>query len=100
MSARRPTVTLKPAARRDFRSILAYTSGRWGIAQRDIYRAAINRAFDTLGDNPEIGKARDELSPGLRTFQVEEHVIFYRMSSPRREGSAYPSPEDGRRSSC
>ena len=81
MSARGPTVTLKPAARRDFRSILAYTSAQWGVTQRDIYRAAIDRAFETLGANPEIGKARDELSPGLRSYQVEQHVIYYRVSS-------------------
>jgi toxin ParE1/3/4 len=81
MSARKPTITLKPAARRDFRSILAYTSAQWGIGQRDIYRAVIDRAFATLGDNPEIGRARDELSPGLRSYQVEQHVIDYRISS-------------------
>jgi toxin ParE1/3/4 len=80
MSARRPSVTLRPTARRDFRSILAYTTSQWGTAQRDEYRAAINRALETLGANPEIGKAREDLSPGLRSYQVEQHVIYYRIT--------------------
>lgn len=79
MSARRPPVTLRPAAHRDFRSILAYTISQWGTAQRDEYRAAIDRALETLGANPEIGKAREDLSPGLRSYQVKQHVIYYRV---------------------
>jgi toxin ParE1/3/4 len=79
MSAHRPSVTLKPAARRDFRSILAYTTSQWGTTQRDEYRAAMNRALETLGANPEIGKAREDLSPGLRSYPVEHHVICYRI---------------------
>jgi toxin ParE1/3/4 len=80
MSARRATVRLKPAARQDFRSILAYTGAQWGVAQRDIYRAEIEQALATLGTNPLIGQARDDLSPGLRSYPVEAHIIYYRIS--------------------
>src|SRR5262245_7987355 len=80
MSARKSPVDLKPAARRDYRAILAYTSKTWGTTQRDTYRAAINRAFETLDANPEIGRARDGISPGLRSYVVEQHVIYYRIT--------------------
>jgi toxin ParE1/3/4 len=33
----------------------------------------------TLGDNPVLGRQRDELSPGLRSFPVGRYVIFYRI---------------------
>jgi toxin ParE1/3/4 len=79
MSARKSPVVLKPAARRDFRAILVYTSKRWGVAQRDTYRALFDRTLETLGANPEIGRAQDDISLGLRSFVVEQHVIYYRV---------------------
>lgn len=30
-----------------------------------------------LAQNPEIGKMRNELIPGLRSFPVNPHIIFY-----------------------
>ncbi len=34
----------------------------------------------TLCDSPEIGRARDELLPGLRCLPVKRYTIFYRIS--------------------
>jgi toxin ParE1/3/4 len=34
--------------------------------------------FPLLTDFPRLGRARDELSPGLRSFPVKSYVIFYR----------------------
>ena len=79
MSVRRSKVVLKPAARRDVRSILLHTSQRWGFAQRDAYREALDQAFTTLSVNPFIGRARDEIAPNLRSHNVQQHVIYYRV---------------------
>src|SRR5436309_2071416 len=81
MPARKPPAVLKPAARRDFRAILAYTSKRCGVAQRDTYRGVIDRAYETLRANPQIGPAQDDISPCLRSYLVEQHVIYYRVSA-------------------
>lgn len=32
----------------------------------------------TLGEHPEIGRRREELAPGLRSFPVGAYVLFYR----------------------
>ena len=34
-----------------------------------------------LASNPMMGRRRDELFPGLRSFAVGSHVIFYRVMS-------------------
>lgn len=45
----------------------------------DKYIAAIVSRFPTLASVPHLGRARPELSPGLRSFVVGHHVIFYRL---------------------
>jgi toxin ParE1/3/4 len=39
----------------------------------------IHRALETLGANPEIGPAQDDISPGFRSYVVEQHIIYYRV---------------------
>lgn len=31
-----------------------------------------------IGDNPRLGRRRPELQPGLRSFPVRSHIVFYR----------------------
>lgn len=81
MSARRLPLALRPAAQWDIRSILLFIVQQWGVAQRDVYGEEIARAFESLSANPQIGRARDEVSPGLRSYQVRQHVIYCRIAS-------------------
>jgi toxin ParE1/3/4 len=80
MSARRAQVVLNPAARRDVRSILLYTARHWGSTQRDDYRALMDRAVASISENPQIGRARDDISPGIHSYRVGQHIIFYRIA--------------------
>lgn len=82
MSARRVDVQLSPSALRDFDDILLYTRRTWGAGQRARYRAAIERALDTLSRFPEAGRPRDDRFPGCRSLQVEQHVIYFYQSGP------------------
>lgn len=79
MSADSKLVELSSRAKADYASILRYTSRRWGERQRDIYSGILERALETIGSNPEIGRPRDEIRSGLHAFEVEQHVIFYRI---------------------
>jgi toxin ParE1/3/4 len=38
--------------------------------------------FQLIGDNPYIGRRRDELRSGYRSFPGGEYLIFYRVSEP------------------
>ena len=34
--------------------------------------------FDLLAEQPEMGRARPEFGPGVRSFTVENYIIYYR----------------------
>ncbi len=38
-----------------------------------------------LCEDPEIGRRRDEILPGLRSFPVKRYIIFYRSQPDRVE---------------
>jgi toxin ParE1/3/4 len=40
---------------------------------------SIAERFYLLSGNPHIGRSRDDLRPGLRSFPVLQHVIIYRI---------------------
>jgi toxin ParE1/3/4 len=76
MSSRRE-LHVSARAAIDIRGILKYTLRRWGVAQHDDYAAKLERGLERLVDYPESGRARDDLRPGYRSFQVEQHVVYY-----------------------
>lgn len=61
----------------DILDIGAYTSERWGESRQDEYLAQLKEGFDLLSMTPLLGRARDELQPGLRSFPIGGHLVFY-----------------------
>ena len=53
------------------------------IPTADAFVARLLAAFATLADFPEMGHARDEFGPGLRSFPVENDLVF---DAPREDG--------------
>ncbi len=41
-----------------------------------------------LAQSPALGRSRDELSPGLRSFPVGRYVLFYRPRKDRKGETA------------
>ena len=65
------------AADDDLAAIAQYAAATWGEDQADRY---VQRIFDALSHLllfPEIGRKRDELTPGLRSHPVGQHVAYY-----------------------
>ena len=60
------------------RGVIRYTGARWSAEQALRYGAGLRECFRTLARNPGIGSACDSVSPGLRRFEHEKHVVFYR----------------------
>lgn len=67
------------AAEADLESITEYTLRTWGAAQADLYLTALETCCESLATNPMLGRACDELRPGLRRMEEGRHVIFYRL---------------------
>ena len=74
-------VILVAAAQADFEDIHVYTVRTWDDAQWLRYRATLEQAFLALGENPQLGRARDDLRPGYRAYVVEQHIILYRIAA-------------------
>jgi toxin ParE1/3/4 len=70
-------------ASRDLENILDYLAAQGGINRAEIFLKKINQKFKTLASFPNMGKSRDELLPKLRSFPMENYLIFYR---PIEEG--------------
>ena len=66
-----------PEARRDVRQIWAYIAEDNEPAAHRLV-AELHRKFEFLSANPRAGRARDDVRPELRSFPVDEYVIFYR----------------------
>ena len=73
------SLVLSPAAREDLRAIHQYGSRQWGKLRSDEYMSSLKDKLWLLPQQPEIGKARPELLPDVRSVSVASHVIFYRV---------------------
>lgn len=50
-----------------------------GMPQRAAYKATFIRGLQELKRYPGLWRARDELRPGLRSYEVRQHVVYYRV---------------------
>ena len=62
-----------PEADADLRSLLADSFETWGETQQDAYADRLSTAVNELLVYPHLGRARDELQPGLRSLRAESH---------------------------
>ncbi len=72
---------LAPAAVSDLEAIWIYTAKQWGIEQAHRYIDTLTAAFAELAHTPKIASTCDHIRPGYRRWNVERHVIFFRMTS-------------------
>jgi toxin ParE1/3/4 len=70
-------VELASPAAADLLDIVRYTHQRWGGAQAQSYREELELALEHLSLTPDVGRKRDAIAPGLRSFPVVQHVAFY-----------------------
>jgi toxin ParE1/3/4 len=77
MSARRLRIIYTQEARTDLRDIQIYTEQQWGRTQRAAYIHMLREAVRRLATLPGLGRPREEIWPGLRSFMVGSHVIYY-----------------------
>lgn len=73
-----PVITKRPLARSDLSEIWDYIAAD-NETRADAFVDLIDRKIQALAGQPNMGRARDELAEGLRSFPVGRHVIFYRV---------------------
>lgn len=71
-----PRVLKRPQAEIDLLEI-------WSFISQDSFEAAdrfldwLEARFDLIATQPHMGRERPELRPGLRSFPVGNHIVFY-----------------------
>lgn len=65
----------------DLLEIGDYTVRTWGEDKAVRYLESLEACCEMLAANPGLGRACDEIHPGLRRMEQERHVIFYRLRS-------------------
>ena len=78
--ARMSGYRLTRQADRNLIDIYLYTAERFGIRQADCYADGLQSTFNVLVENPKMGRAADEIRPGIRRHEHAGHVIFYRQT--------------------
>lgn len=78
MSSHRAGIVIRPHARTQLSDVLLHSEREWGSDQMRAYAHEFGTAMLALADNPQIGRRRDEVAEGLRSYRVQSHLIFYR----------------------
>lgn len=65
-------------ASRDLESIIDFIASNSSFDAAERFLNKINDKCRTLANFPNMGRRRDELAPSLRSFPVEDYLIFYR----------------------
>jgi toxin ParE1/3/4 len=73
-----PIIIKRPLARSDLAEIWDYIADDNEV-RADAFVDSIDQKFQALASNPKMGRSRDELEEGLRSFPVDRYVIFYRV---------------------
>ena len=70
---------LSALAELDLDEIWSYVAEEASPATADRLIDDIIDRFDLLTEQPRMGRARPEFGPGVRSFAVENYVIYYRQ---------------------
>jgi toxin ParE1/3/4 len=75
------TYRLTTRARRDILGIWVNIAEN-NQSAADRFVDLLTHRFALLGKNPYLGRAREDLRPGYRSFPVGQYLILYRMADP------------------
>jgi toxin ParE1/3/4 len=70
-----------PAAKKDLRNLWRHYSKVASPEIADKLAGEIEAASNRLRSHPLLGRARDEVAPGLRSLLVHPYAVFYRTKN-------------------
>ena len=71
---------LTPDAEKHLSSVYDYGCENWGELNAESYLRELGNSFNWLGQNPELGRIRDDIKAEYRSWTQGSHVIFYRIA--------------------
>ncbi|PIE41366.1 MAG: plasmid stabilization protein [Gammaproteobacteria bacterium] len=70
---------LSEAAEQDLRDMYEFGFREFGELQADQFYNKLFDRIELMIDSPMLGKAADEIYPGLRRFEFTPYVVFYQI---------------------
>ncbi len=64
-------------ASRDLERIIDYIADRSNFDSAELFLDRVNEKCTMLSRFPSMGRKRDELMPDVRSFPVDDYLIFY-----------------------
>ncbi|MBS0318183.1 MAG: type II toxin-antitoxin system RelE/ParE family toxin [Proteobacteria bacterium] len=71
-----PRIVRRPLAANDIGQIWDYIAED-SVAEANAWVDRLDRKLETLATQPRLGRSRDELMAGLRSFSFGRYLIFY-----------------------
>jgi len=71
---------LSRLAESDLHKIIISTIETWGSDQAKVYAENLDSALVKLAQYPDFGRLRNELYPDARSFPIQKHIVFYRVT--------------------
>ena len=68
---------LATGAAADLLEIVRYSRATWGAERTQRYREELELALQQLALAPGMGRKRDAIALGIRSFPAAEHIAFY-----------------------
>jgi toxin ParE1/3/4 len=72
-----PKFRLTEPAIRDIEQIADYIARESGLAQADRLLTKLDAKFAKIAQFPNLGRQRNEILPGLRSFPMDQYLILY-----------------------
>jgi len=76
-------IVLSVESKRDLDAIFDYTEEKYDLDQAISYLNGFHEIFKRLGNNPDLGRNRNEIREGLRSITKDRHLVFYRVLKDR-----------------
>lgn len=70
-------------ADKDLVGILQYTREYFGQDQAIKYLLGLEKSFDLICHNPEIGRIREDLNSSVRSYISQKHIVFYEIEKQK-----------------
>ncbi len=67
----------------DLENIWIYTLENWSLEQANKYYEIITAEFKSICQHPEIGKPIEEINNQHRIWQIQSHLIVYKIKQDK-----------------
>lgn len=74
-----PTLSIRPLAEADLLDIWDFTAED-SEANADRFLDVLHQKLQVIAQTPGMGRGREELSPGLRSFPFRNYILFYQVT--------------------